>query len=111
MNSTFAARASIRDALSSCGSVDSRSFSVLRLTVFSRRAGRQACRRPHAHLEGRSIVALARDHGVSRGAIRTAVADHVPDNNAISQEDTPAPELPVTSTYQARSRISSARPT
>ncbi|WP_234433590.1 recombinase family protein [Streptomyces rimosus] len=28
-----------------------------------------------AYLEGRSIAALARDHGVSRGAIRTAVAE------------------------------------
>ncbi len=27
-----------------------------------------------AHLGGRSIAALARDHGVSRGAIHTAVA-------------------------------------
>ncbi|GAA4994031.1 hypothetical protein GCM10023317_22510 [Actinopolymorpha pittospori] len=49
-----------------------------------------------AYLEGRSIAALARDHGVSRGAIRTAVTDLMPDHNAISQEDTPAPELPVT---------------
>ncbi|CAL9637112.1 recombinase family protein [Streptomyces sp. enrichment culture] len=48
-----------------------------------------------AHLEGRSIAALARDHGVSRGAIRTAVADLMPDHTAI-EEDTPAPELPVT---------------
>ncbi|MEV6037964.1 hypothetical protein AB0L65_42915 [Nonomuraea sp. NPDC052116] len=47
-----------------------------------------------AYLEGRSIA--ARDHGVSRGAIRTAVADLMPDHDAISQEDTPAPELPVT---------------
>ncbi|MFB7248300.1 recombinase family protein [Streptomyces populi] len=31
-----------------------------------------------AYLEGRSIAALARDHGVSRGAIRTAVADLLP---------------------------------
>lgn len=28
-----------------------------------------------SYLEGRSIAALARDHGVSPGAIRTAVAD------------------------------------
>ncbi|MER7063838.1 resolvase [Streptomyces albidoflavus] len=48
-----------------------------------------------AYLEGRSIAALARDHGVSRGAIRTAVADLLPDHNAIAQEDSPAPELPV----------------
>ncbi|MCX4734429.1 recombinase family protein [Streptomyces sp. NBC_01363] len=48
-----------------------------------------------AYLEGRSIAALARDHGVSRGAIRTAVADLLPDHTAI-EEDAPAPELPVT---------------
>ncbi|MGW7556008.1 recombinase family protein, partial [Streptomyces rimosus] len=48
-----------------------------------------------AYLEGRSIAALARDHGVSRGAIRTAVADLKPDHTAI-EEDVPAPELPVT---------------
>ncbi|MGC0239544.1 hypothetical protein [Arthrobacter sp. SD76] len=48
-----------------------------------------------SYLEGRSIAALARDHGVSRGAIRTAVADLMPDHTAI-EEDVPAPELPVT---------------
>ncbi|MET7543431.1 resolvase [Streptomyces sp. NPDC005507] len=48
-----------------------------------------------AYLEGRSIAALARDHGVSRGAIRTAVADLMPDH-AVIEEDAPAPELPVT---------------
>jgi transposase-like protein len=48
-----------------------------------------------AYLEGRSIAALARDHGVSRGAIRTAVADLLPDHTAI-EEDAAAPELPVT---------------
>ncbi|MEV4680998.1 recombinase family protein [Streptomyces kurssanovii] len=47
-----------------------------------------------AYLEGRSIAALARDHGVSLGAIRTAVADLMPDHTAI-EEDAPAPELPV----------------
>lgn len=47
-----------------------------------------------AYMEGRSIAALARDHGVSRGAIRTAVADLMPDHAAI-EEDVPAPELPV----------------
>lgn len=46
-----------------------------------------------AYLEGRSIAALARDHGVSRGAIRTAVADLLPDH--IANEGAPAPELPV----------------
>lgn len=48
-----------------------------------------------AYVEGRSIAALARDHGVSRGAIRTAVADLLPDH-AAAEEDSPAPELPVT---------------
>ncbi len=47
-----------------------------------------------AYLEGRSIAARARDHSVSRGAIRTAVADLLPDHTAI-EEDSPAPELPV----------------
>ncbi|MDQ1022703.1 transposase-like protein [Streptomyces umbrinus] len=47
-----------------------------------------------AYLEGRSIAALARDHGVSRGAIRTAVADLLPDHTAT--EEAAAPELPVT---------------
>ncbi|MFF5447123.1 hypothetical protein [Streptomyces sp. NPDC012888] len=48
-----------------------------------------------AYLEGRSIAALARDHGVSRGAIRTAVADLMPDHTVI-EKDAPAPELPIT---------------
>jgi transposase-like protein len=48
-----------------------------------------------AYLEGRSIASLARDHGVSRGAIRTAVADLLPGHTATA-EDVPAPELPVT---------------
>ncbi|MER6376478.1 recombinase family protein [Streptomyces mirabilis] len=48
-----------------------------------------------AYLEGRSIAALARDHRVSRGANRTAVADLLPDHTA-SEEDVPALELPVT---------------
>ncbi|MEU4986434.1 resolvase [Streptomyces sp. NPDC021969] len=43
-----------------------------------------------AFLEGRSIAALAREHGVSRGAIRTAVADLRPEHTAI-EEDSPAP--------------------
>lgn len=47
-----------------------------------------------SYLEGRSIAALARDHGVSRGAIRTAVAGLLPDHTAI--EEVPPPELPVT---------------
>jgi DNA invertase Pin-like site-specific DNA recombinase len=48
-----------------------------------------------AYLEGRSIAALARDHGVSRGAIRTALADLLPDRTA-AEEDVPVPELLVT---------------
>ena len=48
-----------------------------------------------AYLEGRSIAALARDHGVGRGAIRTAVADLMPDHTATAEE-VPSPELPVT---------------
>ncbi|MFF1605194.1 resolvase [Streptomyces mirabilis] len=47
-----------------------------------------------AYLEGRSIAALARDHGVSRGAIRTAVADLLPEHT-VDGPDAPAPELPV----------------
>ncbi|WP_432015616.1 hypothetical protein [Streptomyces cucumeris] len=48
-----------------------------------------------AYLEGRSIAALARDPGVSRGAIRTALADLLPDHTA-TEEDAPAPELSAT---------------
>jgi DNA invertase Pin-like site-specific DNA recombinase len=48
-----------------------------------------------AYLEGRSIAALARDHDVSRGAIRTAVADLLPEHTA-TDTDGPAPELSVT---------------
>ncbi|WP_329453487.1 hypothetical protein OG894_43850 (plasmid) [Streptomyces sp. NBC_01724] len=62
-----------------------------------------------AYREGRSIAALARDHCVSRGAIRTAVADLLPDHTAI-EEDTPAPELPVALDIPARSPTSSAPP-
>ncbi|MFD7620947.1 recombinase family protein [Streptomyces sp. NPDC059802] len=47
-----------------------------------------------AYLEGRSIAALARDHQVSRGAIRTAVADLLPEYTA-ADPGAPAPELPV----------------
>ncbi|MFD8148435.1 recombinase family protein [Streptomyces sp. NPDC059708] len=49
-----------------------------------------------AYLEGRSIAALARDHGVSRGAIRTVVADLMPEHTASRPEGALAPELPVT---------------
>ncbi|MFE6839872.1 recombinase family protein [Streptomyces sp. NPDC057705] len=47
-----------------------------------------------AYLEGRSIAALARDHDVSRGAIRTAVADLLPEYTAADPGAT-TPELPV----------------
>jgi DNA invertase Pin-like site-specific DNA recombinase len=47
-----------------------------------------------AYLGGQSIAALARDHHVSRGAIRTAVADLLPECVA-DHPDAPAPELPV----------------
>ncbi|MGW1988365.1 hypothetical protein ACWCPJ_39005 [Streptomyces collinus] len=48
-----------------------------------------------AYLEGRSIAARTHDHGVSRGAIRTTVADLLPDHTAI-EEDAPGPEMSVT---------------
>lgn len=47
-----------------------------------------------AYLEGRSIAALAREHDVSRGAIRTAVVDLLPEYTP-ADPGTPAPELPV----------------
>ncbi|MFD3481021.1 recombinase family protein [Streptomyces sp. NPDC058695] len=47
-----------------------------------------------AYREGRSIAALAREHNVSRGAIRTAVVDLLPEYTA-ADPGAPAPELPV----------------
>ncbi|MFC4503598.1 MULTISPECIES: recombinase family protein [Streptomyces] len=47
-----------------------------------------------AYLEGRSIAALARDHHVSPGAIRTAVANLLPEYTAVDP-GVPAPELAV----------------
>ncbi|MEU9241740.1 recombinase family protein [Streptomyces sp. NPDC048385] len=47
-----------------------------------------------AYLGGQSIAGLARDHHVSRGAIRTAVADLLPEHTVVDQ-NAPAPELPV----------------
>ncbi|MDG9687759.1 hypothetical protein QC334_34390 [Streptomyces sp. DH18] len=47
-----------------------------------------------AYLGGRSIAALARDHDVSRGTVRTAVADLLPESTA-ADPDTSTPELPV----------------
>ncbi|MFF3286607.1 resolvase [Streptomyces sp. NPDC003023] len=45
---------------------------------------------------GPLLAALARDHDVSRGAIRTAVAGPLPEHTAEGQEEVPALELPVT---------------
>lgn len=47
------------------------------------------------YLGGRSIAGLARDHHVSRGAIRTAVADLMPEHTT-DHQDAPAPETAVT---------------
>jgi hypothetical protein len=41
-------------------------------------------------------AALARQCGVSRGAVRTAVADLMPEHTDAGREDAPAPELSVT---------------
>lgn len=49
-----------------------------------------------AYLSGRSITAPAREHGVSRGAVRTAIADLMPEHTPADDEDAPAPQLPVT---------------
>ncbi|MFK4263580.1 resolvase [Streptomyces milbemycinicus] len=46
------------------------------------------------YLEGRSIAALARDHGVTGSAIRTAVADLLPEYTAAGP-DAPALEASV----------------
>ncbi|MEU0373396.1 resolvase [Streptomyces sp. NPDC006283] len=46
-----------------------------------------------AYLEGQSIAALAREHSVSRGAVRTAVADLLPER--VADEVALAQELPV----------------
>ncbi|GGV69822.1 hypothetical protein GCM10010277_80220 [Streptomyces longisporoflavus] len=48
-----------------------------------------------AYLEDRSIAALARGRDVGRDAVRTAVADLMPDHITI-EGDVPGPELPVT---------------
>ncbi|GAA3482079.1 hypothetical protein [Streptomyces yanii] len=47
-----------------------------------------------AFLGGQSIAGLARDHHVSRGAIRTAVADLLSEHTVVDH-DAPVPELPV----------------
>ncbi|MFD4944094.1 recombinase family protein [Streptomyces sp. NPDC058409] len=48
-----------------------------------------------AYLKGQSIAALAREHSVSRGAIRTAVADLLPEHLA-ADEPLRSPELSIT---------------
>ncbi|MDT0468154.1 hypothetical protein [Streptomyces gibsoniae] len=49
-----------------------------------------------AHLDGWSFAALAREQGVSRGAVRTAVVDLMPEHTAADHETTPPPEPPAT---------------
>ncbi|MET8517523.1 recombinase family protein [Streptomyces sp. NPDC005077] len=63
-----------------------------------------------AYLEGRSIAALARDHGVSRGAIRTAVADLMPSTPPPTARMPPPRSCRSPSTCRARSPTSSAPP-
>ncbi|MGG7569024.1 helix-turn-helix domain-containing protein [Streptomyces sirii] len=63
-----------------------------------------------AYLDGRSIAALAREHGVSRGAVRTAVADLMPEHTAADHEDTPALGLPVTLDMPGKSPTSFTSP-
>jgi DNA invertase Pin-like site-specific DNA recombinase len=67
----------------------------------ARAAGRRGGRRPvvadvdavrEAYLSGASIASLARERGVSRGAIRTAVADLMPGRTEAEQQDA-APEV------------------
>jgi hypothetical protein len=58
-----------------------------------------------AYLEGRSIAALAREHGVSLGAIRTAVADLMPEHIPAGHEGVPASELPVTLDMSGKSAV------
>jgi DNA invertase Pin-like site-specific DNA recombinase len=48
-----------------------------------------------AYLKNQSIAALAREHGVSRGAIRTAVVDLLPEHVS-ADAPVPAPELLIT---------------
>ncbi|MFF9763255.1 MULTISPECIES: hypothetical protein [Streptomyces] len=48
-----------------------------------------------AYLGGRSVAGLAREHDVSRGAIRTAVADLLP-GHTVGHEDSPALEVLMT---------------
>ncbi|WP_404951249.1 recombinase family protein [Streptomyces sp. ARC12] len=64
-----------------------------------------------AYLEGRSIAALARDHGVSRGAIRTAVADLLPEHTGPKRGTSLPQNSRSPSTCRAKSPTSFARPT
>lgn len=56
-----------------------------------------------AYLEGRSVAVLARDHGVSRGVIRSAVADLLPEYTAVDP-GAPAPELAVPPRHAGQGR-------
>ncbi|MFI2370178.1 recombinase family protein [Streptomyces sp. NPDC018833] len=62
-----------------------------------------------AYLGGQSIAALARDHHVSRGAIRTAVADLLPEHVAADAPFRPL-SCPSPSTCRARSPTSCVPP-
>ncbi|MFD8267189.1 hypothetical protein [Streptomyces althioticus] len=66
--------------------------------------------RTSSHLGGQSIPSLAREYAVSRGAVRTAVADLLPDYTVVDL-DAPTPELLAPSICRARSPTSYARPT
>ncbi|WP_327364886.1 hypothetical protein [Streptomyces sp. NBC_01296] len=61
-----------------------------------------------AYLEGRSIAALAREYAVSRGAIRTAVADLLPEPAAAGAEDARPRSCRSSSTCRGGSPTSSA---
>jgi DNA invertase Pin-like site-specific DNA recombinase len=61
-----------------------------------------------AYLEGGSIAALARDHNVSRGAIRTTVADLLPEYTVVDA-GTPTPELSVATGLTSASMRSHSR--
>ena len=62
-----------------------------------------------AYVEGRSIAALSRDHRVSRGAIRTAVADLLPEYTVAARASR-LRNCRSFSTCRARSPTSSAAP-
>ncbi|WP_324784552.1 hypothetical protein [Streptomyces sp. H51] len=59
------------------------------------RRGREDRRRAHGVPGGWTIAAPVREHGVGRGAIRTAVADLMPAHTTVGHGHAPAPEPPV----------------